>query len=183
MLIRRRGLKSTLRFRSIAALGAALISVQLGATRCAFAVDQTENLPQSLETQPLMIRTAAGKQHFFTVEVADDPDEQRTGLMFRTELAPDKGMIFVYSKPRQIGMWMKNTRISLDMLFIDAAGRIVNIYEGATPGSLASIRSKRPSVAVIELAAGKARSAGLREGDQVFHCAFKNFPCETAPAQ
>ncbi|MEM6681347.1 MAG: DUF192 domain-containing protein [Pseudomonadota bacterium] len=145
------------------------------------AEDNALGQAQRLSTQPLMIRTRDGRQHFFTVEVADDPNEQRTGLMFRTELAEKHGMIFLYDAPRQLGMWMKNTLLSLDMIFLDRKGQILNIYEGAEPGSLSSIRSRGKGVGVIELAAGQARAAGLNTGDQVFHCHFNNFPCETTP--
>lgn len=138
---------------------------------------------QSLETQPLMVRTQSGKQHFITVEVADDIAEQRMGLMHRMSLDAGKGMIFIYAEPRQIGMWMKDTLISLDMLFLDSAGRILNVHEGAVPHSLQSIRSAGLSVAVVELAAGQAQALGLRAGDQVFHCLFENFPCDRSPAQ
>lgn len=142
-----------------------------------------EAQPQVLETQPLMIRTRAGKQYFFTVELADQPAEQRIGLMYRTSLGEDAGMIFTYAKPRRLGMWMKNTLIGLDMLFLDARGRVLNVHEGAVPGSLASIRSAGPGVAVVEIAEGRAKALGLSAGDMVFHCRFKNFPCDVTPPQ
>lgn len=149
----------------------------------AMAEPLAEDQPQALETQPLMIRTQGGKQHFFTVEIADDPAEQRIGLMHRTQLGDSEGMIFVYKKPRQIGMWMKNTLISLDMLFLDRKGKILNVHEGAVPGALTSIRSAGPSVAVVELAAGRAKALGIRAGDTVFHCRFKTFPCDRTPPE
>lgn len=159
----------------------------LAVLACSPPSTQAQLLPpreaQSLETQALMIRTQAGTQHFFTVEVADDRREQGTGLMFREYLAPDRGMIFVYDKPRPIGMWMKNTLIGLDMLFVNGQGRILNIHQGAVPGSLQSIRSAGPAVAVIELADGQAGALNLAAGDTVFHCRFANFPCDWSPAQ
>lgn len=145
--------------------------------------DAATSKAQVLETQPLMVRTQSGAQHFITVEVADEPAEQRIGLMYRTSLEAGKGMIFIYPKPRQIGMWMKNTLISLDMVFLSSDGRILNVHEGAVPHSLTSIRSAGRSVAVVELAAGQAKEFGLSAGDQVFHCQFNNFPCERTPAQ
>jgi len=128
-----------------------------------------------------MSRTRGGLQHFYPFEVAVVPEERRTGLMFRPELDPNRGMIFLYKEPRQLGMWMKNTLIRLDMIFLDQKGRILNIHRGAEPGVLTSIRSRGQGVGVIELAAGQAAAAGLSAGDQVFHCHFKNFPCETTP--
>lgn len=162
----------------------AAVAVGVGAMPAhAMAQPAAADQPQSLETQPLMIRTQAGKQHFFTVEIADDPSEQRIGLMHRTQLGDAQGMIFVYKKPRQIGMWMKNTLISLDMLFLDRKGKILNVHEGAVPGALTSIRSAGPSIAVVEIAAGRAKALGIRAGDTVFHCQFKTFPCERSAPQ
>lgn len=147
------------------------------------AASPEEALPQTLETQPLMIRTVSGKQVFFTVEVADEKGEQRVGLMHRTALGDDVGMIFLYEEPRIIGMWMKNTLIPLDMVFMDSQGRVVNVHANAVPGSLDSIRSQRLSVAVLEIAGGRAAELGLGAGDTVFHCRFGNFPCQTTPAK
>lgn len=136
---------------------------------------------QRLETQPLMIRSARGKQSFFTVEVADETNEQRTGLMFRQSLGKNEGMIFIYEKPRMLGMWMKNTLISLDMVFVSEDGKVINVHQNAVPGSLESIRSFGLSTAVLEILGGRADALGIKTGDQVYHCHFGNFPCETSP--
>ena len=110
---------------------------------------------------------AAGGPHKFTVEVATTPAQMEQGLMFRRSLAPDAGMLFDYGAPSPAMMWMKNTLIPLDMLFVDAAGRIVNIHERAVPGSLATIAATAPVRAVIELNGGTAARLGIRPGDRV----------------
>ncbi len=117
-------------------------------------------------TAPLTIITAGGP-HKFTVEVATTPAQMEQGLMFRHSLAPDAGMLFDYGTPSPAMMWMKNTLIPLDMLFVDAAGRIVNIHERAVPGSLETIAAAEPVRAVIELNGGTAARLGIRPGDRV----------------
>ena len=124
-------------------------------------------------TAPLTI-VAAGGPHKFTVELATTPAQMEQGLMFRQSLAPDAGMLFDYQAPSMAMMWMKNTLIPLDMLFVDAAGRIVNIHERAVPGSLATISAAAPARAVIELNGGTAARLGIRPGDRVMFPIFDN---------
>ncbi|MFI4947201.1 MAG: DUF192 domain-containing protein [Alphaproteobacteria bacterium] len=122
-------------------------------------------------TAPLTIVTAAGP-HKFTVELATTPAQMEQGLMFRQSLAPDAGMLFDFVTPSRATMWMKNTLIPLDMLFVDAAGRIVNIHERAVPGSLATIAAAAPVRAVIELNGGTAARLAIRSGDRVIFPIF-----------
>src|ERR1700674_3518170 len=117
-------------------------------------------------TAPLTILTAGGPRKF-TVELATTPAQMEQGLMFRRSLAPDAGMLFDYQAPSMAMMWMKNTLIPLDMLFVDAEGRIVNIHERAVPGSLDTIAAAAPARAVIELNGGTASRLGIRSGDRV----------------
>jgi len=119
-----------------------------------------------LEVIPLTI-TTLGKTHAFRVEVARTPQEQAKGLMFRTEMGPDEGMIFPYDHPRELSFWMRNTVISLDLVFIDEQHRIINIAENATPYSEASITSAAPGVAVLELNGGRTRALGIVAGNKV----------------
>jgi uncharacterized membrane protein (UPF0127 family) len=114
----------------------------------------------------LTIVTAAGPRKF-TVEVATTPAQMEQGLMFRRSLAPDAGMIFDYKAPSPAMMWMKNTLIPLDMLFVDQGGRIVNIAERTVPQSLETIGAAAPVRAVIELNGGTASRLGIRPGDRV----------------
>src|SRR5438067_2713335 len=116
-------------------------------------------------TAPLTIVTASGPLRF-TVEVATTPAQMEQGLMFRQSLAPDAGMIFDYGGPSMASMWMKNTVIPLDMLFVDQQGRIIGIHERAVPQSLATISTPGPARAVIELNGGTAARLGIRPGDQ-----------------
>src|ERR1700686_333943 len=99
-------------------------------------------------TAELTILTASGPRKF-TIEVATTPAQLEQGLMFRQSLAPDAGMLFDFKTPQPVMMWMKNTLIPLDILFVDAQGRIVNIHERAVPGSLATIGTGTPARAVI----------------------------------
>lgn len=108
----------------------------------------------------------------FQVEVADDPVEQARGLMHRTELAEDAGMIFVFPKARPARFWMKNTPLPLDILFIGEDGRVVNIAERTTPFSERSIPSEGPVLAVLEINGGLSDELGIGPGTPVLHPAF-----------
>ena len=119
-----------------------------------------------LQVIPLTV-TTLGKAHAFRVEVAVTPQEQAKGLMFRTEMGPDEGMLFPYDQPRVLSFWMRNTVIPLDLIFIDEQHRIINIAENATPYSEASILSDAPGVAVLELNGGRARALGIVAGNKV----------------
>ncbi|HEV2336373.1 MAG TPA: DUF192 domain-containing protein [Stellaceae bacterium] len=123
------------------------------------------------QAAPLTIVTATGP-HKFTVELATTPRQMEQGLMFRQSLAPDAGMLFDFATPSRATMWMKNTLIPLDMLFVDATGRIVNIHERAVPGSLATIPAAAPVRAVIELNGGTAARLQIRPGDRVIFRIF-----------
>ncbi|MEZ5945721.1 MAG: DUF192 domain-containing protein [Hyphomonas sp.] len=128
---------------------------------------------QSLETGPLTVASGNGS-HAFTVELADDPEEITIGLMNRDSLAPDAGMIFDFGQPREASMWMKNTLIPLDMLFIDAKGKVVAIARNTVPGSLRTINPGVPVKSVLELAGGRTAELGIEPGDTVHHEIFGN---------
>ena len=108
-----------------------------------------------------------GKDHAFTVEVAATPEQQQKGLMFRTELSDKSGMIFPQAEPRLASFWMKNTVISLDIIFIKADGKIENIAANTTPYSTDSVSSTAPVAAVLELRAGLSAELGIGPGDVV----------------
>jgi uncharacterized membrane protein (UPF0127 family) len=105
-------------------------------------------------------------RHVFKVEIAATPEARNLGLMFRRELAPDGGMLFDFKQTQPVSMWMRNTLIPLDMLFIAENGRVVNIAERAVPGSLTSITSAEPVRYVLEVAGGTASRIGLKAGDR-----------------
>ena len=117
----------------------------------------------------LTVETASGGRFRFDVEVALTPAQQAQGLMFREKMEPDVGMLFVYDEVQPAAFWMKNTLIPLDMLFIAADGRIVNIHERATPKSLDAIRSAAPVKAILEINGGMSARLGIRAGDRVVH--------------
>jgi uncharacterized membrane protein (UPF0127 family) len=121
----------------------------------------------------LDVVTAAGGRHPFTVELAETPEQLAQGLMFRSQMAADAGMMFDFGRPRPVTMWMKNTLLPLDMLFIDETGRVTGIHERAIPGSLAVIGSPGPVKSVLELNGGTAQRLGLRVGDMVEHPWFR----------
>ena len=123
-------------------------------------------VPQSgLETVPLTI-TSAGGVHRFTVEVARTPDQQGHGMMFRTSIGPNEGMIFPYDPPQNAGFWMKNTLIPLDLVFIRADGTIARIAT-AVPHDETPVPAGEPVAAVLEIAGGRAAELGISEGDRV----------------
>jgi uncharacterized membrane protein (UPF0127 family) len=126
-----------------------------------------------LPVEAITIVTREGARHVFRVEMAVRPDDQMVGMMFRTSMEPDEGMLFDWGAPRESAMWMRNTLIPLDMLFIAADGRIHRIHERAVPQSLATIESRGPVRATLELQGGAAERLGLRVGDRVEHRIFR----------
>jgi uncharacterized protein len=130
---------------------------------------------EDLDTFPagdLTIADGKKARHVFRVWLADTPQRQAQGLMYVRSLPALRGMLFVHPQPRQISMWMKNTYIPLDMVFIDSQGRVQQIVEQTTPHSLELIRSAEPARAVLEIAGGEARRLGIRPGQRVVHPAL-----------
>jgi uncharacterized protein len=121
----------------------------------------------------LVIDTDSGP-HRFTVEVATTKQQQEQGLMFRRSLPANAGMLFDFGSTRPAAFWMKNTLIPLDMLFIAADGRIADIHERAVPLSEATIYSKVPVRAVLELNGGTVDRLGIHLGDVVHSPIFGN---------
>lgn len=129
-------------------------------------VSQANGLAAGADT--LVLKTETG-DHSFAVEVARTPQEKAMGLMFRRSLPEDAGMLFLYDRPQQAAMWMKNTHISLDMVFIAEGGRVHRIETHTEPFSTAVIPSEGTVAAVLELNAGQAAKIGLKRGDQVVY--------------
>ncbi len=117
-----------------------------------------------------------GATHTFSIEVADTQAELSRGMMFRDVVAPNEGMLFEFGDERVVSIWMKNTSVFLDIIFVRADGRILKIEHSAKPYSLRSITSEAPVTAVFEIAGGQANALGIRPGDIVQHSYFSTAP-------
>ncbi len=122
---------------------------------------------ETFERAELTIETVGGQRHRFEVELALSRAQHTQGLMYRRDLAADAGMLFLYERDGMHSMWMRNTLIPLDMLFITRDGRIVHIAQRTVPGSLDTISSAVPVKAVLEVNGGTAARLGLQPGDRV----------------
>lgn len=125
--------------------------------------------PEIRPFEPLVVETRAGHKHRFRVEVARTERQRAFGMMYRTSMAVDRGMLFLFSPPQPVSFWMRNTLLPLDMLFIRADGRIANIIESAEPETLDLRQSDGPVAAVLEVRGGLARQLGIAAGDRVAH--------------
>ncbi len=121
----------------------------------------------------LTLRTQSGAEHRIEIEIAVTPAEKSLGLMFRSQVPPNTGMLFPYAKPQELTMWMRNTFVSLDMIFIKPNGKIHRIEYATEPLSERIVASQGPVSAVLELAAGEADRLKLKPGDDVIHASFK----------
>jgi len=128
----------------------------------------------------IAVETRSARRHLFEAWRAETYETRAQGLMFVEELRPDQVMIFTYAPPQRVGMWMKNTLIPLDMLFVDEAGCVVKVHERARPGSLDTIAADTPVVLVVELAGGTARTLGIGRGDRVVRV-DANWPGDARP--
>src|ERR1700722_1504849 len=143
-----------------------IVAVTLAAL-CAF----TGVEARGATVQPLEIATKSGVK-VFSVEMATTEEEKTTGLMYRKELADGKGMLFDFTPEQEVSMWMKNTYIPLDMIFIRADGRILRIAESTEPLSTRIIPSGGLAKGVLEVIAGTAQKYGIAPGDRVAHPLF-----------
>ncbi|NNM74310.1 DUF192 domain-containing protein [Enterovirga aerilata] len=123
--------------------------------------------------EPLTIVTQSGQRHAFQVEVARTDADRAQGLMYRRSMAADRGMLFDFARVEPVAMWMQNTYIPLDMLFIRPDGTIARIAENTEPLSTRTIESGEPVLGVLELVGGSARRLGIRPGDRVEHSMFR----------
>jgi uncharacterized membrane protein (UPF0127 family) len=137
------------------------------ATDAAFQPAQLRNFTRS----QLTIQRRGGRDTL-QIWLAQTPDEQQQGLMFIQQLPADYGMLFVLDAPRPMNMWMKNTYVSLDMLFVDGQGRITHIVERAKPLSEDIISSGGQVAGVFEMAAGEVQRRGIAVGDRLIHSVF-----------
>jgi uncharacterized membrane protein (UPF0127 family) len=141
---------------------------------CALLAACTRSEPQAgLPTSKIVIATQKGPVAF-NVEVASDSDSQDKGLMYRTALAADAGMLFDFHQPSLVVFWMKNTPLSLDMLFIRADGTVSTIASNTVPYSEDKIPASEPVRAVLEINGGQATALGIRPGDKVQAAIFSD---------
>jgi uncharacterized membrane protein (UPF0127 family) len=122
-------------------------------------------------TETLEIASKTGV-HAFSVELATNDEERSRGLMFRKELPEGQGMLFDFMNEAPVAFWMKNTYVSLDMIFIRADGRILSIAENTQPLSERQVPSGGPVRGVLEVVAGTAKKLGIKPGDRVAHRIF-----------
>ena len=128
--------------------------------------------PQSeAGTEPLQIVTASGS-HKFSVEVMRNDEARARGLMFRRSMPADRGMLFDFKREDHVMMWMKNTYIPLDMVFIARTGIVVSVAQNTEPLSERTIPSGGPAYAVLEVNGGTAAHIGLKAGDRIEHALF-----------
>lgn len=123
-------------------------------------------------TSKVELVTQAGSRHAFAVEVATTYEQLAQGLMYRRALAADAGMLFDFGQTKPVSMWMKNTLIPLDMVFLAADGTVTGVAERAVPGSLETISSPGAVRGVLELNGGTAARLGIKPGDRLLHPLF-----------
>lgn len=137
-----------------------------------FGLSQLGSAQDIAKLEPMSVSTDTAST-LFTAEVVDTDDLRARGLMFRHVLPPDRAMLFDFVEPRPAAMWMKNTYISLDMLFVREDGTIAAIAENTEPFSLQTISVDEPVRGVVELAAGTVKRLGIKRGDTVVHRIFR----------
>lgn len=128
----------------------------------------------TLPQEKLVVETAAGGRYEFLVEMATTPTQRETGLMFRAEMPADHGMLFDFGREEQLAFWMKNTPLSLDIIFIRGDGRILNIRHKTKPFSTDTLPSDAAARAALELNAGTTTALGIKPGDLVRQRIFGN---------
>lgn len=158
------------------------VFVTLLLAACAHAQEDPQDKVDFGPFAPLTITHDGKVKYTASVRLADDPVERARGLMFVDEMPKDQGMIFDFGGMQTAHMWMKNTYIPLDMLFLSKTGVIVTIANDAQPRSLRVISSQVPVAAVLELNGGTVQAYGLQRGDQVHHTLFGNAPTASAKA-
>jgi uncharacterized protein len=127
----------------------------------------SSNAQESFAKEPLTIETSSGKKLEFSVELATTDGQRQQGLMFRKSMAPADGMLFDFKIDRDVTMWMRNTLIPLDMVFISKDGKVTHVHANAVPHSEDIISSRGPVRFVLELNGGTAKQLGIDRGDTV----------------
>ena len=131
-------------------------------------LDARTALPLStFPRETIAVETRSARRHLFEAWRAETPAQREQGLMFIRSLGAGQAMIFVYDPPEHVAMWMKNTLLPLDMLFVDEQGCVIKVKENARPGSLDPIEAEGDVALVVELNGGVAAQRGIRAGDRV----------------
>jgi uncharacterized membrane protein (UPF0127 family) len=155
--------KQNLKYGAYGAAALAILLVLAGV----FIFQQGLSARASFGEDELAIISPGGATHVFKIEIAETPQQLAQGLMYRDHLDSDRGMLFIFPSVEEATMWMHNTQIALDMLFIDPDGKIAHIAANNRPFDDRQIPSTKPVRGVIEINAGKAAELGLKEGDRV----------------
>jgi hypothetical protein len=160
------------RLRFLAAVAVALLWLPGATPAVAAESSDAQQLDRNFSRSTLQIATPDAKLHKINIWIADNDTRRARGLMFVEHLEDDDGMLFIYPEPQPITMWMKNTHLSLDMVFVEPNGRVHRVVANTTPMSTDTISSDGDVLAVIELKAGSAERMKIRPGAQVIHPAF-----------
>lgn len=112
------------------------------------------------------------RRHTFQAWIADTPERREQGLMWVRQLPANRGMLFIFDRPQPVSFWMKNTYVTLDLIFVAPDGRIIRVAENAAPQSLQNIDSMGVVRGVLEVRGGTARRLGIKPGDRLLHPAF-----------
>ncbi|MGE0595204.1 MAG: DUF192 domain-containing protein [Hyphomonadaceae bacterium] len=158
--------------RVLGVFGAGLVLAIAACAQPAATAQPAAPAPQAQAQYETVIVDTQGGPVSFEVEIADTSAERARGLMFRETMPSYRGMLFDFQNPQPVSFWMRNTILSLDIIFIGTDGRILNIAERTTPYSEAGIPSDGPVRGVLEIGAGRAEEFGIRPGDRVRHRIF-----------
>ena len=158
--------------RLLPVCGAWLLAAAIQAQTLDTVTAQGRPLVQDFAQSSLIIDTSGQACEHFGIFIASERNAQARGLMFVREMPADVGMLFIHPSERMISMWMRNTLIPLDMVFMDSSGVVIHIAENTVPGSLDSISSMQPALAVLEINGGLAARLGIQPGDLVRHPYF-----------
>ena len=158
--------------RSFALCGLWLLAASVQAQTLETVTAQGRPLVQDFPQSSLIIDTSEFTCEHFEILIASERNAQARGLMYVPEMPDDVGMLFIHPSERMISMWMKNTLIPLDMVFMDRSGVVTHIAENTVPGSLDTISSMQPALAVLEINGGLAARLGIQPGDLVRHPFF-----------
>lgn len=163
----------TINIRRLSAIcGAWLLAASLQAQDLDAVSAQGRPLVQDFPQSSLIIDTSDDACVHFGIFIASERNAQARGLMFVREMPDDVGMLFIHPSERMISMWMKNTLIPLDMVFMDSSGVVTHIAENTVPGSLDTISSMQPALGILEINGGLAARLGIRPGDLIRHPFF-----------